>query len=462
MAYSSPRASPCPAPAGRAPSPLASGPEPNVLSMAQVLGSPICSEYSGVTGKVAGSSAKDRLGSSAAPVARAVPVPHRIGQAVPLSVPAPSAREAPQPPAHATAPSSACPCQPARSQRQSTSDSARQRCPSVSARVTSSKSLVPREVDLGSCQQRTRVFSVHPSGPSVPRPCQPSLAVPVRAQQRLVPRPVAPSSCPAPCQGPSRLGTGPNPASASMYMSFILLGLRLSCPFLSSGGGPVRLKYTIRVCTRYRPECPGVTGQSVREIIDTGQSVREFQWQGRRAGVSPAVVVVVAELAQLADSGHLFTMFSVAIERTRSVIFFENLLLLVWAPIEARGAFGDWVIKLILIHAEIILLINLINVEHYFFQLCSSPPEINVSGTKKEYVFDIPSNMLNANYNAEKFDWKRLTSPGQSNGFDCGMFTIKFIEFFHAGKNVEGVDQSRISDWRVKLTTEIFGVHFDP
>ncbi|GER39545.1 4-xylanase [Striga asiatica] len=29
--------------------------------------------------------------------------------------------------------------------------------------------------------------------------------------------------------------------------------------------------------------------------------------------------------------------------------------------------------------------------------------------------------------------------------FDCGMFTIKCIEFLHARKNVEGVDQSRIS-----------------
>ncbi|GER54653.1 sentrin-specific protease, partial [Striga asiatica] len=69
---------------------------------------------------------------------------------------------------------------------------------------------------------------------------------------------------------------------------------------------------------------------------------------------------------------------------------------------------------------------------------------------------------LNANYNAEKFDWKWLTSPSQSNGFDCGMFTIKFIEFLHAGKNVEGVDRSRISAWRVKLAAEIFGAHFDP
>ncbi|GER33384.1 Ulp1 protease family protein, partial [Striga asiatica] len=69
---------------------------------------------------------------------------------------------------------------------------------------------------------------------------------------------------------------------------------------------------------------------------------------------------------------------------------------------------------------------------------------------------------LNANYSGEKFEYKRLTSPSQSNGFDCGMFTIKFIEFLHAGKNVEGVDQSRISDWRVKLASEIFGAHFDP
>ncbi|GER31954.1 ankyrin repeat-containing protein 2 [Striga asiatica] len=46
--------------------------------------------------------------------------------------------------------------------------------------------------------------------------------------------------------------------------------------------------------------------------------------------------------------------------------------------------------------------------------------------------------------------------------FDCGMFTIKCIEFLHAGKNVEGVDQSWISDWRVKLAAKIFGAHFDP
>ncbi|GER30669.1 cysteine proteinases superfamily protein [Striga asiatica] len=69
---------------------------------------------------------------------------------------------------------------------------------------------------------------------------------------------------------------------------------------------------------------------------------------------------------------------------------------------------------------------------------------------------------LNAKYSGEKFEYKRLTSPSQSNGFDCGMFTIKFIEFLHAEKNVEGVDQSRISAWRVKLASEIFGAHFDP
>ncbi|GER51827.1 Ulp1 protease family protein, partial [Striga asiatica] len=57
--------------------------------------------------------------------------------------------------------------------------------------------------------------------------------------------------------------------------------------------------------------------------------------------------------------------------------------------------------------------------------------------------------MLNATYSAEKFDLKRLPCPSQANGyFDCGMFTIKFIEFLHAGKDVKGVEQKMIPSWQ--------------
>ncbi|GER32190.1 hypothetical protein STAS_08245, partial [Striga asiatica] len=70
--------------------------------------------------------------------------------------------------------------------------------------------------------------------------------------------------------------------------------------------------------------------------------------------------------------------------------------------------------------------------------------------------------MLNATYSAEKFDLKRLPCPSQANGFDCGTFTIKFIEFLHAGKDVKGVEQKFIPSWRIKLAAEIFAQHFDP
>ncbi|GER39918.1 Ulp1 protease family protein [Striga asiatica] len=70
--------------------------------------------------------------------------------------------------------------------------------------------------------------------------------------------------------------------------------------------------------------------------------------------------------------------------------------------------------------------------------------------------------MLNATYSSEKFDLKRLPCPSQANGFDCGMFTIKFIEYLHAGKDVKGVEQKMILSWHIKLAAEIFAQHFDP
>ncbi|KAL8549978.1 hypothetical protein ACS0TY_008705 [Phlomoides rotata] len=68
---------------------------------------------------------------------------------------------------------------------------------------------------------------------------------------------------------------------------------------------------------------------------------------------------------------------------------------------------------------------------------------------------------LDENYGLQSLSSESISCPQQLNGFDCGMFIVKFIEFLLAGKDASLIHPDYMREWRKKLATDIFSQSFD-
>ncbi|KAL2475827.1 Ulp1 protease family protein [Abeliophyllum distichum] len=66
-------------------------------------------------------------------------------------------------------------------------------------------------------------------------------------------------------------------------------------------------------------------------------------------------------------------------------------------------------------------------------------------------------------YSTEKFKFVKMKEvPQQHNGSDCGIFTIKHIEFLQANMDVCAIQPEYIPMWKKKLAAELLAWHFEP
>ncbi|KAL2466865.1 Ulp1 protease family protein [Abeliophyllum distichum] len=66
-------------------------------------------------------------------------------------------------------------------------------------------------------------------------------------------------------------------------------------------------------------------------------------------------------------------------------------------------------------------------------------------------------------YSTEKFKFVKMKEvPQQHNGSDCGIFTVKYIEFLQANMDVCAIRPEYIPMWRKKLAAELLAWHFEP
>ncbi|KAL2474657.1 Ulp1 protease family protein [Abeliophyllum distichum] len=66
-------------------------------------------------------------------------------------------------------------------------------------------------------------------------------------------------------------------------------------------------------------------------------------------------------------------------------------------------------------------------------------------------------------YSTEKFKFVKMKEvPQQHNGSDCGIFTIKYIEFLQANMDVCAIQPEYIPMWRKNLAAELLAWHFEP
>ncbi|KAL6560688.1 SUMO1 sentrin specific peptidase 1 [Orobanche gracilis] len=52
--------------------------------------------------------------------------------------------------------------------------------------------------------------------------------------------------------------------------------------------------------------------------------------------------------------------------------------------------------------------------------------------------------------------------PQQNNGSDCGLFTLKYIEFLQGNVDVGKITSEHIPMWRKKLAAELLAWNFEP
>ncbi|KAL8506721.1 hypothetical protein ACS0TY_017571 [Phlomoides rotata] len=67
---------------------------------------------------------------------------------------------------------------------------------------------------------------------------------------------------------------------------------------------------------------------------------------------------------------------------------------------------------------------------------------------------------LDKTYGLQSLSIESIACPQQLNEFDCGMFTVKFIEFLLAGKDVSLIRPDYMREWRKKLAANIFSQSF--
>ncbi|KAL2538989.1 ubiquitin-like-specific protease 1A [Forsythia ovata] len=70
---------------------------------------------------------------------------------------------------------------------------------------------------------------------------------------------------------------------------------------------------------------------------------------------------------------------------------------------------------------------------------------------------------LTGEFSTEQFRFIKMKEvPQQHNGSDCGIFTVKYIEFLQANMDVSAIRPECIPMWRNKLAAELLAWHFEP
>ncbi|XP_022842230.1 sentrin-specific protease 1-like [Olea europaea var. sylvestris] len=66
-------------------------------------------------------------------------------------------------------------------------------------------------------------------------------------------------------------------------------------------------------------------------------------------------------------------------------------------------------------------------------------------------------------YSTENFKFMNMKDvPQQMNGFDCGIFANKYVEFLQVNMDVNTIRPDYVLVWRKKLTTELLAWDFEP
>ncbi|KAL2532232.1 Ulp1 protease family protein [Abeliophyllum distichum] len=103
---------------------------------------------------------------------------------------------------------------------------------------------------------------------------------------------------------------------------------------------------------------------------------------------------------------------------------------------------------------------------HIFDSLTSMVREAKLGNYMKPLKVVVPRLMkkyVNENYSTSMFTHHRVKKlPVQDNGSDCGLFTVKFIEFSLASLDLNLVQPKHMLMWRQKMAAEIFAGEFDP
>ncbi|KAL2456471.1 Ulp1 protease family protein [Abeliophyllum distichum] len=103
---------------------------------------------------------------------------------------------------------------------------------------------------------------------------------------------------------------------------------------------------------------------------------------------------------------------------------------------------------------------------HIFDSLTSMVREAKLGNYMKPLKVVVPRLMkkyVNDNYSTSMFTHHRSKKlPVQDNGSDCGLFTVKFIEFSLASLDLNLVQPKHMLMWRQKMAAEIFAGEFDP
>ncbi|KAL2512679.1 Cysteine proteinases superfamily protein [Abeliophyllum distichum] len=92
-----------------------------------------------------------------------------------------------------------------------------------------------------------------------------------------------------------------------------------------------------------------------------------------------------------------------------------------------------------------------------------SIPELGKSWKDCRYLYAPCCAIGSHCYSTEKFKFVKMKEvPQQHNGSDCGIFTVKYIEFLQANMDVCAIRPEYIPMWRNKLAAELLAWHFEP
>ncbi|KAL2466845.1 Ulp1 protease family protein [Abeliophyllum distichum] len=92
---------------------------------------------------------------------------------------------------------------------------------------------------------------------------------------------------------------------------------------------------------------------------------------------------------------------------------------------------------------------------------CSTYDQIRFDSKPMTTILHMLLKKINIVIDALAIEWIKTTSK-QSNSGDCGVFTIKYIEFLGIGRKAELVNRFHMSKWRRKLAVELYTLDCTP